>query len=528
MAGRLVREAGAKVLLLEAGSSDRSPLISMPAGSFKILFGNSPYIKRYTSLPQPSLGGRRVEIAQGNVIGGGSSVNALAYTRGSRLAYDAWDEYLGGLGWGWDDLLPYFVRQERNSRLGGWAHGRNGPLAVSDPFYRCRAADLFVESMQALGVPHTSDFNAGDQRGVGYLQLTAGNARRCSAADAFLKPVRSDKRLTLVTGATATRLLMHGTRAVGVEYVARGQVHRACCDGEVILTAGAYCSPKLLMLSGIGPAAELARHGIEVLVDLPGVGQNMQDHNMVPLTAYTNGAYGYFGHERGVRAAWNLLQYLLLSSGPIASNGAEAVAFVNVDDPEGEPNLQIYNIGTMWLEEGQGKPDHGLTLLANLIRPRSRGWMRLASADPLADPEFSPNYLEHPEDLALMTGAIHYLRRILATAPLSRAIRSELLPGPSVNSDEEIAAYCRAATITNYHPVGSCRMGPASDTMAVLDAWLRVRGTECLRVCDASMMPLIPSANTNAPVMAVADRAVDLMLGRASLRAERLARAASR
>ena len=282
----------------------------------------------------------------------------------------------------------------------------------------------------------------------------------------------------------------------------------------MVLTAGAYGTPKLLMLSGIGPADHLRKVGINVRLDLRGVGQNMQDHNMVGLAAYTKGGYGYFGAERMPQVAAHYLRYKLFGTGPIASNGSESVAFVNLESPDAEPNLQIYNVGMMWLPPGKGKPSHGITLMANLIRPKSRGTMGLRSADPMDDPWLSPNFLSDPEDLKLMKRGFRYLRAILATQPLAGIIDREVLPGPDVTSDEMIAKHCRASTRSNHHPVGSCRMGTDDDPMAVVDGALRLRGIDGVHILDASVIPQIPSANINAPVMAIADKGVTSMMTR--------------
>lgn len=386
---------------------------------------------------------------------------------------------------------------------------------MSDPFHSCAMSEIFVEAMQSLGWRRNADFNYGDQRGVGFFQLTAGKARRCSAANAFLDPIRSDKLLKLVTRAKVTRILFDGMRAVGVEYSCAGVTRRARCRGEVILTAGALETPRLLMLSGIGPAGELRRHGIEMRRDLPGVGQNLQDHNLVTLAARTNGEYGYYGDDRGLKLVRNVLNYALRGKGPIASNGSESAAFINLDDAAAQPHLQIYNVGTMWLAPGQGEPGPGVTLMANLNRPHSRGVVRLKSASPDDKAEISPNFLSDHRDLELMVRGLRYLRTILATGPMAAAVRQEIVPGPAVDSDEAIAEYCKASTMTNYHPCGTCRMGSDDDEGAVLDPQLRVRGVEGLRVFDASMMPLIPDANINAPVMAAADMGVSRMMGRA-------------
>jgi choline dehydrogenase len=511
-ANRLVVDHGARVLLLEAGPPDKSPLIRMPAGTFKMLFNPSPFVKRYASSPQPTLDGRSVSVPQGHVIGGGSSINVMAYTRGSRLDYDLWDDASGHAGWAWDDLVPYFRRQEGNRRLDNAAHGGSGPLKVSDPAYTVESADLFVRTLQRLHVPFRDDFNSGELHGVGYLQTTIGRGERCSAADAFLKPIVDHPRLTVVTGALATKIRFEGDRAVGVDYVAGGSAQSAAAGREVILTAGAYVTPKLLMLSGIGPAAHLKEHGIAVKADLAGVGQNLQDHNVAVLTATTTGAFGYFGEDAGVKMVANALRYLAFHDGPVASNGAETVAFVNLQQPHADPDIQLYCLGVMWPSVSRDKQTHGLTLMANLVKPLSRGRVSLKSADPADDPMVDLNWLSHPSDAERLLTALKYLRRIADTDPLKGIIKVQLMPEPDQLSDEALARYIRQTTESNYHPVGTCRMGSDADPMAVLTPDLRVRGVDGLRVFDASMMPTIISANTNATVMAVADRGVDLMM----------------
>jgi choline dehydrogenase-like flavoprotein len=510
-ANRLVLERGARVLLLEAGPPDSSALIRTPAGSFKMLFGNSPYVKRYTSSPQAMLGGRSVTIPQGHVIGGSSSINVMAYTRGSKLDYQRWQEATGDAGWGWAGLLPYFCRQEGNQRLGGPAHGQEGPLKVSDPVYTVPAAHNFIRTLQHLGVAQRDDLNDGALTGAGYMQTTIGNAERCSAARAFLEPARKNPRLTVLTGALATKVLFEGTRAVAVEYEHKGRRHAAQAAREIILASGVFATPKLLMLSGVGPADELSRHGIHIVSDLPGVGQNLQDHNTTVLTAETGGAYGYFGEDRGLRMVRNVLSYLIFRKGPMASNGAETMGFVNLAEPAADPDIQLYCVGVMWPSVDPSEQTHGVTLMANLVKPKSRGRLTLRSANPHDDPVVDPGWLTHPDDVARLLAALKYLRRIAGTAPFASMIREERLPGAARQSDEELTQYIRDTTESNYHPVGTCKMGTDDDPMAVLTPDLRVRGVSGLRVFDASMMPTIISANTNATVMAVADRGVDLM-----------------
>lgn len=514
-ANRLVHDCKAKVLLLEAGPPAQGSLIRMPAGTFKMLFGGSPYVKRYTSERQPSLGDRTVSIPQGNVVGGGSSVNAMAYTRGSRADYARWVAATGDTGWSWDELLPYFRRQEGNQRFDNEAHGAEGPLKVSDSLYTVDVADRFVRAMQRRGLSFATDFNAGALSGVGYMQTTTWRGQRCSAADAFLAPIMADPNLTLVTRATVLRVVLEGTRAVGVEYMVSGNAPvQARASAQVIVCAGAFATPKLLMLSGIGPAAHLREHGVDVRVDLPGVGQNLQDHNVAVVSMATHGQHGYFGEDRGLRALRNGLQYLAFRSGPITSNGAETMAFVNLRDPEGEPDLQLYCVGVMWPDPQAPKPTYGMTLMANLVRPRSRGTVRLRSANPLDDACVSPNWLADADDTARLVEAIRYLRDVAASEPFASIVREEIGPGSAFQTSEALAEYIRRTTESNYHPVGTCRMGRDDDPMAVLTPHLEVKGIDGLRVFDASMMPDIISSNTNATVMAVADRAVDIMMGR--------------
>jgi choline dehydrogenase len=513
-ANRLVTAHGKRVLVLEEGALDKGMLLKMPAGVFKMLFEGSPFIKRYTSDAQPALGGRAVSVPQGSVVGGSSSINAMAYVRGSRFDYDRWNDAVGGKGWGWDDLLPYFKHQEGNQRFDNDAHGGDGPLKVSDSRYVVNAADLFVRTMQKMGLPFTADFNAGALDGVGYMQTTTYRGERCSAATAFLHPIINRPELTLISKAKVTRLLFEGDRVVGVEYSVHGSLHQAYAAAEVILTAGVYATPRLLMLSGIGAAAHLAEHGIPVRVDLPGVGQNLQDHNSVVVSMATSGAHGYFGEDKGLRALKNGLRYLAFRDGPISSNGAETMAFVNLEDPQADPDLQIYGVGVMWPDPEGGVLSHGISLMANLVKPRSRGSVKLRSANPEDDALIDPNWLSDPSDQARLLKAMKYLRQIASTAPLAGVIREESQPGPAVQSDEQLLAYMRRTTESNYHPCGTCRMGRADDPMAVLTPDLRVNGVDGLRVFDASMMPSIISANTNATVMAVADRGVDIMMER--------------
>jgi choline dehydrogenase len=509
----LVKEYGARVLLLERGKASRDMLLRMPAGSFKIMNGRSPYLTRYMSTPQPTLDGRAVTIPQANVVGGGSAVNMMAYTRGSRRDYEKWDSVSGHAGWRWEDLLPHFRKQEGNQRYDNEVHGADGPMKVSEPRYIVEMTHLFVRTMQRLGIPFRADLHDGELGGVGFVQTTTFSGQRCSAADAFLTPLLDDPKLTLITGVVVSRVLMEGRRAAGVEYIRDGKIETARALSEVILTSGAIVTPKLLLLSGIGPAKELSKHGIPTKVDLPGVGSGLQDHVVVALTATTAPGLGYSGEERGARMVLNGLRYLLFRDGPVASNGSESMAYAKMDQTEDDPDLQIYCVPILSPHIRDAGRTHGITMLANLLRPRSSGSVSLRSTNPYDDPVIDPNWLSDPRDLPILVEGIRYMRAILQSAPLSSIVRKELFPGPQVQSVEELSGIVKATAATNYHPAGTCRMGIDSDAMSVLTPDLRVKGVDALRVFDASMMPSIVSTNLNATVMAVASKGVALMMG---------------
>ncbi|MEM7443847.1 MAG: GMC family oxidoreductase N-terminal domain-containing protein [Pseudomonadota bacterium] len=513
-AGRLVGEFGARVLLLEQGGSDRHPLLRMPAGFIKMLKG-SRYLTFHKTLPQEQLDGRVHDLPQGHVLGGGSTVNAMVYMRGRPSDYQHWVDATGDEGWGWDSMLKHYVRQESNQRLNNAAHGVDGPLKVSNHTSICEMSHIYVRTLQGMGHPFTSDFNAGEQRGVGYMQLTAANGRRCSAVDAFLSPVQENERLTIKLNADVQRLVIENGKVTGVEFDTGKGRETAHASAEVIVTAGAFGSPKLLMLSGIGPADHLGELGIETVADLPGVGQNLMDHHEVPVVASTDGAYGYFREDVGWKMIRNGLQYMLFRSGPVTSNGVEACAFVDPYGGDAEPAIKLYCVPTVYLDRdiSSVKPTHGVTLNSCLVQPRSRGWMKLASANPADMPLIQSNYLADPGDVRDEIAGLRFARQVLASHPLSDVVTGELFPGADIDDDEALAAHCRRTVKTNYHASGTCRMGREDDPMAVLTPDLRVKGVEGLRVFDVSAMPHLVSANTNAPVMAVADRAVDLMMG---------------
>ncbi len=518
-ATRLVRDGGARVLLLERGPAKYAWLMRMPAGYMKYL-ARDKFLEMHKAVPQPQLGGRSPVVPQAKVLGGGSSVNAMVYMRGQREDYDGWDAFLGGAsGWAYPDMLASFRGMEGNSRLNDAYHRADGPLLVSDPGHLADMSRAFVLAAQARGIPYTSDFNGAEQRGVGPMQNTFGRGRsgrveRCDAVRAFLSQVVGDRRLTVETGALATRVILEGGRAVGVEYRKDGHTVTARAEREVLVAAGTYNTAKLLMLSGIGPADHLRAHGIAVAADLPGVGENLQDHHEVPVIAATHTrAVGYFGEDRGWRMIRNGLQYLAFGTGPVTTIGVDCCAFY---DPDGgaRPTIQLYCAPIVYLDRDvtDRKPTHGVTLTSCLLRPRARGTVRLRSADPTDMPLVDSRFFGHPDDARLTIRSMRFARDLLATPPVAALIDHEMLPGRGAQSDEDLRAFCNKTVKTNYHPVGSARMGPDGDPLAVLDARLRVRAIEGLRVIDCAAMPFIPSGNTNAPALAMGDRAAALIL----------------
>ncbi|WP_170442252.1 GMC family oxidoreductase [Ruegeria arenilitoris] len=524
-AARLVNKGKCRVLVLEAGRSHRHPLLDMPPGIFKMING-SKFMTYHQTEPQDHLDGRVHDIPQANVLGGGSSVNAQVYMRGRPSDYDAWNDLLrqtnDGVGWGWDDVLPYFRRMEGNNRLHNDLHGSDGPVQVSDPGHIDDMSRWFVQSVQALGEPFNTDFNGATQRGVGFYQFTNRAGKRSSSAYAFLAPIEANPNLTVRLGAKVSKVIIENDRAVGVQYRDKRGSHTVRCDGEVVLAAGALVTPKILMLSGIGPDAHLAEHDIPVVCPLPGVGQNLIDHPEVPITAFANGPYGYFKQGEGWRMLRNGIQFKLFGSGPVTSAGVEAGAFVNPSSPDGEPTIQAFCVPIVYLDRDaldEVQDDFGLTVTTVVVKPKSRGEVRLRSADPDAMPVVSPNLLKHEDDMQEMIRGQRFFRRAFTSGPLAQRIREIVIP--TADDDRTLRAHCKRFVKTNYHPAGTARMGRDGDRMAVLDPRMRVRGIEGLRVCDMSAVPDINAGNTNAPAMMLGDRCADLILGIGSAREER-------
>ena len=519
-AARLASDGGARVLLLEGGHSHRHPLLDMPPGIFKMING-SKFMRFHTTTPQAHLNGRRHDIPQANVLGGGSSVNAQVYIRGRPADYDEWQQILygcnDGIGWGWNDVLPHFRRMEGNNRLHDAFHGDEGPLLVSDPGHIDDVSRWFVQAVQSLGLPFNADFNGPQQRGVGFYQFMNRRGRRSSAAYAYLQPQEHNSNLTIRLQSRVSKIIVEQGRARGVTYRQRdGQERTVWASGEIILAAGALVTPQILMLSGLGPAKHLAEHDIACLADLPGVGQNLIDHPEVPMTAIANGPYGYFRQDEGWRMLLNGLQFKLFGSGRVTSSGVEAGAYVNPVDPDAPPTVQAFCVPVVYLDRdsvGAIEKTYGVTVTTVVVRPSSRGEVRLASADPSVMPLVSPNLLKDAGDMATMIAGQRFFLRAFAEGPLARRISRIAIPTPNAD-DAMMATHCKKFVKTNYHPVGTARMGADGDRMAVLDSRMRVRGIDGLRVCDMSAVPNIPSGNTNAPAMMLGDRLADFVMRR--------------
>jgi choline dehydrogenase-like flavoprotein len=518
LAHRLSSDPTVKVLLLEAGGADWHPFFHWPAGFAKMTKGIASW--GWSTVPQKHMNNRVLRFTQAKVIGGGSSINAQLYTRGAAADYDEWVSRDGATGWSYEEVLPYFKRSENNQRYSNRFHAYGGPMGVSYPVSALPICEAFFQAGQEIGIPFNPDFNGQTQDGLGYYQLTQLNARRSSASTAFLNPVRDRSNLSVMLHTLATRIVLEKGRATGVEVVQRGasgalvalQARR-----EVIVSSGAFGSPKLLMQSGIGPAEHLKSVGVAVQHDLPGVGSNLQDHLDLFVIAECNGDHTYDKYNKPHYAAWAGLQYLLFSKGPVASSLFETGGFWYADAATRarSPDIQFHLGLGSGIEAGVAKMRHpGVTLNSAYLRPRSRGTVRLASADPAAAPLIDPNYWSDPHDRDMSIKGLRLARSILRQAVLQRFVAAEVLPGNDRNTDQELLDYACAHAKTDHHPVGTCRMGPASAATSVVTPDLRLIGIEGLRVVDASVMPSVPSCNTNAPTIMVAEKAADHILGK--------------
>ena len=506
---RLVN-AGRSVLLLEEGRADNHPFIHIPATFVRVLGTQRSFM--YKTEPEPGADNRALLVPQGRTLGGGSSVNAMLYIRGQAEDYDTWRD-LGCEGWGHADLLPIFQRSEGNERLSGECHGTRGPLRVSDPRYRHPLSRAWVQAAQEAGYPYNDDFNGRRQEGVGFYQTTTFDGRRGSTAVTFLQPVKRNPLLTLRTQCRVLGLVMKGRQATGVRFAdSRGVVHEAIAGDEVILSAGALGTPKLLLLSGIGAAREIERHGGTVVGDLPGVGENFQDHITASVYGVTDRPISLLGQDKGLRALRHGLQYLLTRTGLLTSNVVESGGFLDTAGT-GRPDVQIHvTPALVSAEERKPMGRHGVSINPCVLRPTSRGKVTLRSADP-ADPIiFIGNNLTTREDIDTLVRGLKASRRILRSPAMADLGFTEMLPSPAAEvSDAALEAHARRHAKTVYHPSGTCKMG--RDALAVVDPQLRVHGIERLRVADASIMPTLVSGNTNAPCVMIGERCADFILG---------------
>ncbi|WP_439496009.1 GMC family oxidoreductase [Bosea sp. (in: a-proteobacteria)] len=510
--------AGRRVLLLEAGGRDWNPLFRVPLMT-GVLLRNRYANWFYKTEPEPNLANRSLFWPRGKVLGGSSAINGMVYTRGTRLDYDTWAQ-AGLPDWSFDKVLPAFKRSESYQGGASEFHGGDGPLPISRPNTPNPLFDTFVAAGQEAGLPFNPDFNGPRQEGVGRYDFTTRNGERWSAARAFLDPARARPNLTIQPRAHVLRVVVEGGRAVGVEALVgrERRIYRATC--EVILSSGAVNSPVTLMHSGIGDPDLLTRHGIPVLHELKGVGRNLQDHLLARVEHACLAPVTLYGTLRGDKAALALLQALFFKTGPASSFPLEAGAFLKSDPALDEPDLQSHFLPGLstaalrlpFIKRATTAHDgHGFFANVYQLRPHSTGEISIRSNDPLAAPVIRPNYLSDPTDLRVLREGVKALRRIFAQPAFDAYRGPELSPGPSVNSDAEIEAWLRTVADTVFHPVGSCRMG--EDEMAVVDQHLRVRGMTGLRVVDASIMPRMPSSNTHAPTMMIAERAADFILG---------------
>lgn len=510
LANRLSVDPKIRVCLVEAGGRDWNPLIHVPLG-LALLARVKSINWAYSTVAEVALNNRRLYWPRGKTLGGSSAINAMIYARGHPADYEGWAD-VAGPAWGWDHVRSLFLRMEGNSGIAGEHHNANGPLAVSNLRTINPTSRAFVQAGIETQLPANPDFNGKTQEGVGFYQVTQKGGKRFSAARAFLDPARDRANLTIETGAQVERVLFDGTRAIGVAL--QGRDLRLNAGGEVILSGGAVNSPQLLMLSGIGPAAELKRHGIPLLHDAPEVGENLADHLDISVMSATKGrtpigiAPSFL--PRAIKAAW---RFVTRRSGELTSNVAEAGGFAKSDPSQPRPNLQFHFLPAYLRDHGRKISwGYGVTLHVCDLLPKSRGRITLASADPRAPVVIAANYLSHPDDIAILLQGFKLARRIMAAPALADLIKAEIAPGSNVQSDADLIADIKERAQTIYHPVGTCRMG--QDTASVVDPQARVRGVDGLRVVDASIMPAIIAGNTNAPTMMIAENVADMMLGK--------------
>ncbi|HMD62677.1 MAG TPA: choline dehydrogenase [Stellaceae bacterium] len=509
VAARLSEDPATRVLLLEAGGEDRNRWIHIPLG-FGKTFADPSLNWCYETEPDPGAADRRVFWPRGKVLGGSSSINGMVYIRGQAEDFDHWRQ-LGNTGWSFEDVLPYFRRAEHQTRGADAFHGTEGPLCVSDVPDRHPICEAFIHSAMELGFPRNDDFNGATQEGVGYHQTTTRKGRRCSTAVGYLRPAMQRPNLQVTTGALTEKITFDGRRATGVRFRQDGRIITARAGREVILCGGAVNSPQLLMLSGIGPQQHLSELGIAVVHHLPGVGQSLQDHYSAPiklrcrLPITVNDVM-----QSNVRKLKSGLQYMMFKNGPLAMATSPAALFARTRPELASPDIKC-SISPFSAERPQDglHPFSGFTMIAYQLRPESRGQIKLKTPDPADPPAVYPNYLATDTDQRTIVAGLKLCRQLLANPHLQRFIQSEFLPGPAVQTDEQLLDFARQRGGTVYHPTSTCKMG--DDTMAVVDPELRVHGVEGLRVADASIMPTVVSGNTNAATIMIGERVADMV-----------------
>jgi choline dehydrogenase len=507
LANRLSEDPNCRVLLLEAGGEDDAAAIRTPALFSQLQ--DSPHDWSDRTLPQTHMQGRRIYIPQGKVLGGSSSINYMIYMRGNRADYDHWAS-LGNTGWSYDDVLPYFIKAETNETFADSYHGRSGPLVVSSHPHTAPMTERYIVAAQEAGIAYNPDFNGERQEGCGPLQRTIADGSRSSAAVAYLHPARIRPNLTVISHAQATKLLFSNNRVTGVQYLRFGVVEQAYAGAEVILSAGAFRSPQLLMLSGLGSATELEKLGIEVRLDLPEVGKNLQDHIHARVRCELTQPLTFAPLSSDDKAAASRA-YEFARTGPLASNFLEAGGFVKSRPDVDYPDLQLFLFGNLtpeYPEAGQASR-HGIALTAYVNRPRSTGQVTLSSADPLDRPRIDPCYFSDPDDLRCLVAGVCWNLKILYGQAFDDIRGVELSPGLNIRDDAGLEDFVMRTASTTWHPTSTCRMG--TDATAVVDPALRVNGINGLRVVDASIMPAIVSGNTNAPTIMIAEKAADLI-----------------
>ena len=514
LAKRLSEDPSVRVLLLEAGKSDRHPLIHMPVGFAKMTDG--PHTWGFVTAPQKHANNREIPYAQARVIGGGSSINAEVFTRGHPSDYDRWEQNEGCQGWAFKDIQKYFLRSEGNSVFADEWHGTEGPIGVSNLSPQAMTL-AFVQSCQQLGIPYNPDFNGANQAGSGVYQTTISDARRCSAARGYLHPAMKQKNLHVMTNAMVRRILFEAGRAKGVEVLAqKGGVRRIYVEREILLSAGAIGTPKVMMLSGIGPAEHLRQYDINVVHDLPGVGSNLNDHFGIDIVAELRSHSSLDKYKKIHWSAWAGIEYFAFKTGPVASNVVEGGAFWYSKDGIAIPDLQFHFLAGAGAEAGVPSVptgSSGITLNSYALRPKARGTVRLRSADPTAAPIIDPNFLGHPADLETAVEGIKISREIFSQSSLRKYIRMIRFPDENVKTKADYEAYARQYGRTSYHPTCTCKMGDEDDKMAVVDPQLRVKGVTGLRICDSSVMPSLIGSNTNAATIMIGEKASDLIRG---------------